>query len=89
MKPKMKDIVDIAALEANEANEADGKWGWWEKAPKIREYPLHGMFEKYKDQVYEELDPAINKDINSWNEIRKKIVKQKSWNKNREINIEK
>jgi hypothetical protein len=53
MKPKMKDIVDIAALEA------DGR--------KLQRYVnIHGMFEKYKDQVYEELDPAINKDINSW-----------------------
>ena len=53
MKPKMKDIVDIATLEA------DGR--------KLQRYVnIHGMFEKYKDQVYEELDPAINKDINSW-----------------------
>jgi hypothetical protein len=27
---------------------------------------MHGMFEKYKNQSYEELDPSINKDINSW-----------------------
>ena len=49
----MKDIKDRSALDA------DGR--------KLQRYVnIHGMFEKYKDQVYEELDPSINKDINSW-----------------------
>ena len=49
----MKDIEDRAALDA------DGR--------KLQRYVnMHGMFEKYKNQVYEQLDPSINKDINSW-----------------------
>ena len=52
MKPKMKEIKDRAALEA------DGR--------KLQRYVnIHGMFEKYKDQMYEQLDSSINKDLSS------------------------